>query len=169
MVCHLLFHEILLVTLLWLCVTLYRVWQRSRSAPGQAKRKPATQAKQHSKDKKPFAGLTTKPPCEACEHTQGPADQPPLSPPPRTAPKRGRPCEVNTHTHYCPKKTCAYYGWVGRDNLRANGHPSGGPWRQLHCVACDTYFLETHGTLLYGKTLPVDLIVRVVAALPEGL
>src|SRR5438128_9910477 len=31
------------------------------------------------------------------------------------------------------------------------------------------YFLETHGTLLHGKRLSVELIVRVLACLAEGL
>jgi transposase-like protein len=54
-------------------------------------------------------------------------------------------------------------------NLRANGHPNGGPWRQLLCVACRGYFLETLGTLFYGKRASVEIIVRVLACLAEGL
>jgi IS1 family transposase len=34
---------------------------------------------------------------------------------------------------------------------------------------CDTYFLETHGTLLYRKRGPAERIVHAVAALAEGL
>jgi IS1 family transposase len=34
---------------------------------------------------------------------------------------------------------------------------------------CETYFLETHGTLFYGKAHAAEGIVRVVAALAEGL
>jgi len=58
---------------------------------------------------------------------------------------------------------------VGWGNLRANGHPNGGPWRQLLCVVCRHYFLATLGTLLHGKRAAVDLIVRVIACLAEGL
>jgi len=58
---------------------------------------------------------------------------------------------------------------VGWGNLSANGHPSGGPWRQLHCTACDGYFLETHGTLFHGKRVTPDLLVWAVGALAEGL
>jgi IS1 family transposase len=54
-------------------------------------------------------------------------------------------------------------------NLRANGHPSGGLWRQLSCRSCHGYVLETHGTLFHGKRLSVELIVRVLACLAEGL
>jgi IS1 family transposase len=58
---------------------------------------------------------------------------------------------------------------VGWGNLRANGHPNGGPWRQLLCVVCRRYFLETLGALFHGKRMSVELIVRVIACLAEGL
>jgi len=58
---------------------------------------------------------------------------------------------------------------VGWGNLRANGHPNGGPWRQLLCVVCQGYFLETLGTIFHGKRASVELIVRVIACLAEGL
>jgi IS1 family transposase len=82
---------------------------------------------------------------------------------------RGCHRRVDTSTHFCPNLDCAYRGWVGWGNLRANGHPSGGPWRQLLCVARRRYFLETLGTLFHGKRVSVDLIVRVIACLAEGL
>src|SRR6266567_3256521 len=59
--------------------------------------------------------------------------------------------------------------WLGPGNLRANGHPNGGPWRQFHCTSCQGYFLETHGTLFHGKQAAVELIVHVLACLAEGL
>jgi hypothetical protein len=71
--------------------------------------------------------------------------------------------------HFCPNPDCAYRGWVGWGNLRANGHPSGGPWRQWLCVVCRGYFLETLGTLFHGKRASVELIVHVIACLAEGL
>jgi len=71
--------------------------------------------------------------------------------------------------HFCPHVGCDYRGWLGLGNLRANGHPSGGPWRQLYCHACQGYFLETHGTIFHGKRVSAELIVRVLACLAEGL
>ena len=82
---------------------------------------------------------------------------------------RGRRREIDTSRHFCPNPDCAYRGWVGWGNLRANGHPSGGPWRHLLCVVCRRYFLETLGTLFHGKRVSVELIVRVIACLAEGL
>jgi IS1 family transposase len=55
------------------------------------------------------------------------------------------------------------------NNLRANGHPNGGPWRQFYCRSCHGYFLETPGTIFHGKRLSVELSVRVLACLAEGL
>ena len=71
--------------------------------------------------------------------------------------------------HFCPHTNCDYRGWLGLGNLRANGYPNGGPWRQFHCTSCQGYFPEHHGTLFHGKQATVELIVRVVACLAEGL
>src|SRR2546421_7654202 len=82
---------------------------------------------------------------------------------------RGRRRAIDTSMHCCPNPDCAYRGWVGWGNLRANGHPSGGPPPQLLCVARRRYFLETLRALLHGKRASVDLIVRVMACLGESL
>jgi transposase-like protein/IS1 family transposase len=71
--------------------------------------------------------------------------------------------------HFCPHSKCDYRGWSGLGNLRANGHPSGGLWRQFHCTSCKGYFLETHGTIFHGKQASVERIVHVLACLAEGL
>jgi IS1 family transposase len=82
---------------------------------------------------------------------------------------RGRRRQIDTSHHCCPNPDGAYRGWGGWGNIRANGHPTGGSWRQLLCVACRRYVLETLGTLLSGKRPSVDLIVRGLACLAEGL
>src|SRR5215831_17329908 len=110
-----------------------------------------------------------KPLCAACEQAHEPISQPPGCPPPRIVPTRGRPRQVDTAWQFCPHPHCAYRGWVGLGNISANGHPSGGPWRQLHCTSCDGYFQETHGTPLHGKRVAPDLLVWAVGALAEGL
>src|SRR5262249_42918131 len=86
----------------------------------------------------------------------------PMPPTPR------RPRTVDTSRHFCPHTACDYRGWLGLHNLRANGHPPGGPWRQLHCTACEGYFPEHHGTILYGKQAAGELIVHVLACLAAG-
>jgi IS1 family transposase len=82
---------------------------------------------------------------------------------------RGRRRTVDTSGHFCPDHDCTYHGWLGRGNIRANGHPGGQPWRQLQCVSCQGYFYETEGTIFHGKRASPDLIVHVIACLAEGL
>jgi IS1 family transposase len=168
MVSHLFFYQLTLIALVWLCLMLHWMWPSDAAAcptlpellPPLPKRK---------REPKPFAGLTTKPHCDTCAHSTDSRPQPPACPPPRIVPTRGRRRQVDTSTHFCPNPDCVYRGWVGWGNLRANGHPSGGPWRQLLCVACRRYFLETLGTIFHGKRASVELIVRVIACLAEGL
>jgi hypothetical protein len=64
-----------------------------------------------------------------------------------------RPRVIDTSLHFCPHAGCDYQGWPGLGNLRANGHPSGGPWRQFHCMSCGGYVLETHGTIFHCREL----------------
>src|SRR6266478_6875056 len=56
--------------------------------------------------------------------------------------------------------------WLG---YMTKHNPSGGPWRQWYCSACERYFLETHGTPFHGKRVAPDLLVWAVGALAEGL
>jgi hypothetical protein len=82
---------------------------------------------------------------------------------------RGRRRTIDTSGHFCPDQDCSYRGWLGRGNIRANGHPGGQPWRQLQCGSCGGYFYETDGTIFHGKRSSPELIVRVIACLAEGL
>ena len=128
--------------------------------------KPTRRTREHN----PFAGYTHKPECALCDH--GMDSQPqeaPGAPPPRMIFIRGRRRHVDTTRHVCPQASCADHGWVGFGNIRANGHPNGRRWRQLHCRICHGYFLETHGTPFHGKQVDPDKLVWAVAALAEGL
>jgi hypothetical protein len=58
---------------------------------------------------------------------------------------------------------------VGLGNIRANGYPNGGRWRQLQCLGGKTYFQETHGTLFHGERVPPEVLVGAVTARAEGL
>jgi IS1 family transposase/transposase-like protein len=167
---NLFFHTLLLLGVLWFCVILRWVWPRRRAALDQADGQPATRTYRRSTDPPPFPGLTTKPLCATCEQVaQAHVAQASSGPPPLMTSTRGRRRQVATQHQFCPYPCCQYYGWVGRGNIRANGHPGGGPWRQWSCVACGGYFLETHGTPLHGKRVPPEVIGRVMASLAEGL
>jgi IS1 family transposase len=168
MVSHLFFDQLTLIALIWLCVMLHWAWP-SAPATCPPTPEPPPPVPKRPRERKPFAGLTKTPHCDACVHASDLRPEAPCPPPPRLVSTRGRRRQVDTSMHFCPNPDCAYRGWVGWGNLRANGHPSGGPWRQWLCVVCRGYFLETLGTLFHGKRASVELIVHVIACLAEGL
>ena len=171
MIPHHVYYQLALLGLLWLCVILHYLWpsRGAWSPQPPAEPLPPKFQRQRANAPTPFEGLTQKPHCAACAHA---ANHPP-SPPPRRPepmpPTNRRPCATDTSRHFCPHAGCNYCGWLGLGNLRANGHPSGGPWRQLSCRSWHGYFLKTHGTIFHGKRVVVELIVRVLACLAEGL
>ncbi len=171
MISDLLFYNLLLVGLLWLCLMLHWVWPSERVLSGSTLPPPPLLPRKRSREPKPFAGLIHKPHCVACEEqaVHPPTVQPPPTSPPRRHSPRGRSRQVDTSWHFCPYPTCASRGWVGLGNISANGHPNGGPWRQLHCASCGGYFQETHGTPLHGKSVAPEKLVWAVGALAEGL
>src|SRR5215831_6290952 len=169
MVSHLFFYQLMFLGLLWLCVMLHSAWPNACPGGDQKPSKPLPPPGKRSSDPKPFPGLTRKPPCAACAQAHAHGPQRPGCPPPRKVSTRGRRRTVDTSTHFCPYPTCAYRGWVGLSNIRANGHPNGGPWRQFQCTSCRDYFPEHHGTIFHGKRVSPDLLVWAVGALAEGL
>jgi len=169
MVSHRLFDELLLFGLLWLCVLLYGVWQRSRVALGQSIPKRGKRATRRSQETKPFPGLMHKPHCPACEHAAEPTPRPPASPPLLIVSTQGCSRKVDVQHQFCPNPDCSYSGWMGRGHLRANGHPGRGRWRPWHCARGKSYVLETYGTLLHGTRVSPERLVWAVGALVEGL
>jgi len=157
------FYPFACVLFILLCLLLCRLWRCGNTTPSA--RKPP----RPTREPKPFAGLTRKPDCEACAQQIRSQPQVPSAPPPRMILTRGRRRQVDTTSHFCPHAACSYYGRVGFGNLRANGHPTGRRWRQLVCLGCHGYFLETHGTPFHGKQVDPDKLVWALAALAEGL
>jgi IS1 family transposase len=163
-----LLHDLLLIILVWLLWAYWPMWEISRQPGKPIKKKRPRRHGQSSSEPKPFPGLTRKPDCPLCENElQTKASTP--EPPPLMKSKRGAPSSVDTRRQFCPQKKCRYYGWPGRGNIIANGHPGGGLWRQCHCKACGDYFLETTGTVFFGKRQAVPVLLFVLAALVEGL
>jgi IS1 family transposase len=168
-VSNLVFYQLVLIALVWVFLMLYGLWPSEPAAARPTPPKPVTPPRKRSRDPKPFIGLTRTPPCDACEEGVEPHRELPCAPPPLIVSTRGRRRQVDTSPQFCPAPDCRYGGWLGLGNIRANGHPSGGPWRQLYCSQCKGYFLETHGTIFHGKRLSVELIVHVIGCLAEGL
>jgi len=169
MVSHLFYYQLALLAIIWLFVMLHLNWSGRSTISTAAPALPIKPTLRHSTEPKTFEGLTQKPHCALCnQDSLHIAPALPLRPDP-IPPTNRRPRTVDTSLHFCPHLGCDYRGWQGLGNLRANGHPSGGPWRQFHCTACDGYFPEHHGTMFHGKQAAVELIVRVLACLAEGL
>lgn len=162
MMIHYLLRAILLAFLIWWMVihrsSLRQFWQRPT--------KRCKKGRGHSAEP---GGLTQQPPCPLCQAAEGQPSEPLPSPPPTIEQKRGRPREVDTSSHYCPDQECRYYGWVGLGNIRSNGHPNGGRWRQLECIVCGKTFMETTNTIFYRKRVAAETIWQVLKALAEGL
>lgn len=168
MVSHLFFYHLALIALVWLFFLLLYAGPSARARrPHPAA--PSALHRQRSTAPKPFAGLPQKPHCARCEQDVPPPQAPPAVRPAPMPPPPRRPRTVETSTHFCPHTGWRYRGWLGLGNLRAHGHPSGGPGRPCHCTAGKGYFPEHHGTRLHGNPVAVELIVRVLACLAEGL
>ncbi len=112
---------------------------------------------------------TKAPPCPLCQEEHSASTCSPPDAPPKISHKRGRPRSIDTSRHFCPLDSCCYYGWLGRGNIRSNGHPNGGRNRQLECSVCNTTFAETLGTIFYRKKSEPETIWRVLTALAEGV
>ena len=130
---------------------------------------PPQLQRQRCHEPQPLAGLPPRPHCAACAHDAAPPQAPPpLRPAPRPATNR-RPGAIDPSRPCCPPAGGAYQGWGGLGNRRAQGHPSGGPWRPWYGRSGPGYFRETSGTLLHGKRRSGELISRGLACLAEGL
>jgi transposase-like protein/IS1 family transposase len=164
-----LFYQLLLVALILICIMIHVWWPDPSKATPPRPLKLDQPRRKRAKEPKPFMGYIHKPLCGACEQGTDTRPQAPGSPPPIMTFTRGRKRTVDTSQHFCPTPDCSYHGWLGRGNIRANGHPGGQQWRQFQCVSCEGYFYETEGTMFHGKRSSPDLIVHVIACLAEGL
>jgi hypothetical protein len=159
MVSHHLFYQLALLAVIWLFVMLHLTGAKpGRPAPPMS----AKPKRKRSTEPKAFEGLTKKPHCALCDQEIGATPPAPPRRPDPMPPTHRRPRTVDTSMHFCPHTDCDYRGWRGLNNLRANGHPNGGRWRQFQCTACAGYFPENHGTIFHGKQAEVELIVRVL-------
>jgi hypothetical protein len=118
-------YQLLLSTLVVICLLIHVWWPNHPRTTPHRPRKLDTPRRQRSKAPTPFTGFLHKPRCAAC--AQGADDRPqaPGSPPPLRRFTRGRRRTVNPQAHCCPEPECASYGRLGRGHLRANGHPGG--------------------------------------------
>src|SRR5262252_8180105 len=169
MVSHLFYYQLALLALIWLFIMLQLSWPGRSAPPPNPPAPPIKPKPKRSPEPKACEGLTHKPHCALCEQETGETQPPsPVRPDPMP-PTHRRPRTVDTSMHFCPHDGCRSRGWLELNNLRANGHPNGAPWRQLQCLSCLGYFPEHHGTIFHGKRVSPDLLVWAVGALAEGL
>ncbi len=76
MVSPLFFYQLTLIALVWLCLMLQWMWP-SDSAACPTIPEPLPPLPKRKREPTPFAGLTQKPPCDACEHSGAPHPQTP--------------------------------------------------------------------------------------------
>jgi hypothetical protein len=153
MVSHLFFYQCALLALVELCFLLLYAWP-SEHARHPNPSVPITPRRRRSNDPKPLAGLTQKPHRTLCDQGVPPPQAPLAVRLDLIPPTHRRPRRVDTSQHFCPHTDCRYRGWLGLGNLRANGHPSGGPWRPFHCTAYKGYFPEHHGRSCMASRSP---------------
>src|SRR4029434_3701339 len=133
MVSHLFYYQLALCVLVWLFVMLHVTGSHPGLPASPAVAKPKRKS---STEPKAFEGLTHKPHCVLCEQEiNATAAAPPRRPDPMPLTNRRR-RTVDTSQHFCPHTDCDYRGWLGLNNLRANGYPSGGPLRDVVCASC---------------------------------
>ena len=68
MVSHLFFYQLVLIALVWLCVMLQWAWPSDPAAVCPTTPEPPGPRPKRHREPTPFAGLTTKPHCDACAH-----------------------------------------------------------------------------------------------------
>jgi IS1 family transposase len=164
-------HLLLFVAVLFLLVSCFitiRHYLRTWIAHHRSK---SSVAKRKRKDKSlPHLFPTKRPDCPLCQAEENlPPKAIPPEPPPLIKHKRGRPRSIDTDMHFCPNNDCQYYGWLARGNICSNGHPNSGEWRQLKCIVCETFFIETQGTIFYRSKASPDKIIFALKIMAEGL
>ena len=124
----------------------------------------------HKNKSHPFPFPTKRPECPLCQAEEGmPPPEVIPEPPPLIPHKRGRRRSIYTDRRFCPNNDCKYYGWLARGNICSNGHPNSSIWRQLKCIVCETYFMETQGTIFYGSKASPDKMIMALKIMSEGV
>lgn len=77
----------------------------------------------------------------------------------------GNPTLVSPQS-FCWNASCSAYGQVDLGNIRKFGHTPAGVQRYQCCI-CRRTFVETIGTVLYGRRRPQETILECLALLAE--
>ena len=77
MVPTLFFSQLVLVALVWLCVMLQWAWSSGCATAPLTPSHPTLPRPKRRREPKPFAGVTHKPPCDACAQASAPRSHAP--------------------------------------------------------------------------------------------
>src|SRR5499433_2578531 len=114
MVSHLFFYQLVLVALVWLCVMLHWAWPSDSAAACPPPLEPIPLPPKRHREPTPFAGLTTKPHCDACEHGSTPRPQTPSARPRVWCPRGGDAVRLTPPRISAPTRTVPLgAGWAG--------------------------------------------------------
>jgi hypothetical protein len=170
MIPHPFFSLMVVWGLLWIFCMLPLAWPSPCPATPQRPAEPIVPRRPRSSEPQSFAGLTHKPHCVACE---------PAPPAPRSLP-------LLRHRHGSPPPLAASARWTpGTNSARTQTVPLGAGWAGgisapmvipiavpggSCCVSSVVaIFSRPSATLFHSKRTSVELIVRVLACLAEGL
>ena len=113
MIPHLVYYQLVILVLLWLCLMVPHLWPNLTGGAPKTPTRPIRPKRTRSTESKPFAGLTQKPHCALCEQEIGERSPAPLRRPDPMPPTNRRPRTVATSMHFCPHTDCDYRGWLG--------------------------------------------------------
>jgi hypothetical protein len=112
MVPTLFFYHLGLIALVCIFLILCSLGPNHAAAHRQLIVPPKPPRRTHSKEPKPFSGLTQRPQCALCEHEAAHPPVPPPTPPEPMPPTNRRPRAVNTSQHFAPIGAVAIVaGW----------------------------------------------------------
>jgi hypothetical protein len=66
---------------------------------------------------------------------------------------------------FCDNKSCEYYGKIGAGNIKINSREHG----QVYCNKCENIWVITKDTFFFGLKKPVDVILKTLKLLSEGM
>ena len=161
------FSQLALIALVWLYLMLHWVWPSDPAACSTTAAFSSPRPKP-KREPTPFAGLTTKPPCDACTRPRRPPARP-LSSAPAPGAHAGATTAGGHFYPFLPEPGLCLSG-LGRLGQSPRQWPS--QWRSLAAAAVcrlSPLFSRDPRHDLHGKQASVELIVRVIACLAEGL
>jgi hypothetical protein len=127
MVSDLFFYQLALMALLWLCLMLHCAWPSNRATT-----RPTPPRRKRRREPTPFAGLTTKPHCDACEHGTTPHPHAPAAPAPAHGAHAGATTAGGHFYPFLPEPGLCLsgLGWLGESPCQRASQ-----WRSLAAAA----------------------------------